>query len=127
MLVLTRRRSDQILIPSLGITLEVLSIKGNVVKLGIRAPQEVRILRGELTGTAPASTKAQFAAESVVKKGQVPKRSSSLKDYLQRTEQHEKESSSTRASVAASHPILFLPEESSELIRESTAAYEVCA
>jgi carbon storage regulator CsrA len=127
MLVLSRRTSDKILIPSLGITLEVLSIKGNVVRLGISAPQEVRILRGELTGTEPRLAKAP-AAELVDEK--VPRRSSSLKKYLQRTDKPEPDFKSATDSVAVSRsanvPVLFLPEESPEAIRENAATYEVC-
>jgi carbon storage regulator CsrA len=128
MLVLSRRTSDKILIPSLGITLEVLSIKGNVVRLGISAPQEVRILRGELTGTEPRSAEAPSAAERVDEK--VPMRSSSLKKYLQRTDKPETDFKSATDSVAVSRsanvPVLFLPEESPEAIRENAATYEVC-
>lgn len=48
MLVLSRRTSEEILVPSLGITLKVISIKGGTVRLGITAPDNVQILRGEL-------------------------------------------------------------------------------
>src|SRR2546423_961649 len=54
MLVLSRRQNEKIVIPSLGITLEVLGLKGNSVKLGIAAPPEVKILRHEVAGDAPA-------------------------------------------------------------------------
>lgn len=48
MLVLSRRENEQIVLPDLGITLEVVKIKGNRVRIGIAAPDSVRILRGEL-------------------------------------------------------------------------------
>ena len=48
MLVLTRRESEKILIPDLGITLEIVRIKGNSVRVGIEAPPEIRVIRGEL-------------------------------------------------------------------------------
>jgi carbon storage regulator len=47
MLVLTRGIGERILIGD-RITLEVLSIKGTRVRLGIGAPAGVNILRGEL-------------------------------------------------------------------------------
>ncbi len=47
MLVLTRKNNDQIRIAD-DITVTVLRIKGNTVRLGIEAPANVRILRGEL-------------------------------------------------------------------------------
>jgi carbon storage regulator CsrA len=51
MLVLTRSENDQILIPALGIKLQVLSIRGKNVKIGIEAPKAISIVRGELVLT----------------------------------------------------------------------------
>ena len=50
MLVLSRRESDKILFPSLGISVEVLRIQGNKTRLGIEAPADVPILRHEIAG-----------------------------------------------------------------------------
>ncbi len=47
MLVLSRRMNETIVIDG-RITLEVLQIKGNQIRLGINAPADVRVLRGEL-------------------------------------------------------------------------------
>lgn len=47
MLVLSRKRNEQVLIDD-QITIEVLQIKGNTVRLGISAPRNVKVLRGEL-------------------------------------------------------------------------------
>jgi carbon storage regulator CsrA len=48
MLVLSRRSNDSIYFPELDITIEVLRINGASVRVGIEAPIEVSILRGEL-------------------------------------------------------------------------------
>ena len=50
MLILTRTPGKEILITSGDrvITVTVKSVKGNRVRLGIEAPREVKILRGEL-------------------------------------------------------------------------------
>jgi carbon storage regulator CsrA len=56
MLVLSRRPSEKIVFPSLGIAVQVLSIRGNAVKIGIDAAPNVQILRGELVGTPSAAT-----------------------------------------------------------------------
>jgi carbon storage regulator len=48
MLVLSRRTAETVVFPELGITVEVLQVKGNTIRLGIKAPDSVRILRGEL-------------------------------------------------------------------------------
>ena len=47
MLVLSRKRNEQILIDG-NITIEVLQVKGNTVRIGISAPRDVKVLRGEL-------------------------------------------------------------------------------
>lgn len=48
MLVLSRRESETIFFPDMGISLEIVRVKGNTVRIGIVAPREVRVLRGEL-------------------------------------------------------------------------------
>ena len=50
MLVLSRKVNETVEFPELGITVEVVRVKGNTVRLGIKAPNSVRILRGELVG-----------------------------------------------------------------------------
>jgi len=47
MLVLTRKLQQQIKIGS-EITVTILKVKGNTVRVGIDAPREVRVVRGEL-------------------------------------------------------------------------------
>ena len=49
MLVLTRRAGEKLLIGS-NITLTVLEVKGQRVKVAIDAPDSTHIVRGELTG-----------------------------------------------------------------------------
>jgi len=56
MLVLTRKLKQQIQIGA-NITVTVLRVQGNSVRIGIEAPNDVRILRGEL----PVDAKADFA------------------------------------------------------------------
>ncbi|MEL7497751.1 MAG: carbon storage regulator [Planctomycetota bacterium] len=48
MLVLSRKKSESIMIGS-QIEVQVLRVKGNVVKLGVKAPDHVKILRGEVS------------------------------------------------------------------------------
>lgn len=47
MLVLSRRADQQILFPNLGMTLHVLQVKGKTVKIGIEAPEDIRVIRPE--------------------------------------------------------------------------------
>ena len=48
MLVLTRKPGEKVVIGN-GITVTVVAVTGNKVRLGIDAPDQVRILRAELT------------------------------------------------------------------------------
>jgi carbon storage regulator CsrA len=57
MLVLSRRPNEKILLPAINTTIQVVSTARGVVRLGIEAPPEVRVLREELArrdGPAPA-------------------------------------------------------------------------
>ena len=47
MLVLSRRNEEQIMIGS-DIVVTVMSVKGNRVKIGIDAPDHIRVLRSEV-------------------------------------------------------------------------------
>jgi carbon storage regulator CsrA len=47
-LVLTRQAHQKIVLPSLGVTLEVVAVKGGTVRIGIEAPPDVQVLREEL-------------------------------------------------------------------------------
>lgn len=47
MLVLTRKLQEQIRIGE-NITITILRVKGNTVRVGIEAPRQIRVLRGEL-------------------------------------------------------------------------------
>ncbi|MEM7455547.1 MAG: carbon storage regulator [Planctomycetota bacterium] len=49
MLVLSRRVDEKIFFPALGISLKVVRIKGNTVRLGIDAPPEIRVVREEVS------------------------------------------------------------------------------
>jgi carbon storage regulator CsrA len=52
MLVLSRGRNDKIVFPNLGITVEILNIASNKVRVGVDAPPSVTVLRHELAGAA---------------------------------------------------------------------------
>jgi carbon storage regulator CsrA len=48
MLVLSRGRNDKVVFPTLGISVEILRVAGNKVRLGIEAPKEVPVHRHEV-------------------------------------------------------------------------------
>jgi carbon storage regulator len=48
MLVLSRKRGEGIVIPGCSVTVTIVAVEGNRVRLGIAAPAEVAVLREEL-------------------------------------------------------------------------------
>ena len=48
MLVLSRRVNEKIVFPSLDVTVQVVNIKANAVRLGVTAPPDVTVLRAEV-------------------------------------------------------------------------------
>jgi carbon storage regulator len=57
MLVLNRKAKEKVAIEG-GITVSVLAIEGGRVRLGVAAPDDVRILRGELANRAEVASSA---------------------------------------------------------------------
>ena len=49
MLVLTRKQGEKLVIGD-QVTVSVLSVRGNRVRIGIEAPGQVRVIRAELAG-----------------------------------------------------------------------------
>ena len=54
MLVLTRRENEKILLPDVGVTVELMAVTGNRARLGITAPDNIRILREEVAANQDA-------------------------------------------------------------------------
>jgi carbon storage regulator CsrA len=48
MLVLSRRQNEKIVFPNLGISVQVIRVAGKVVRIGVEAPPNIRVLREEL-------------------------------------------------------------------------------
>jgi carbon storage regulator CsrA len=72
MLVLSRRPDEQIVLPTLGITIRLLRVNGKVARIGIEAPPGVPILREELTGV-PRSAAAKPKHDSHALRNQLSK------------------------------------------------------
>jgi len=61
MLVLSRRLNEKVVLPGLGVTVQVVSVKPGVVRLGIEAPRGVLVLREELVHSpVPAAVTRGF-------------------------------------------------------------------
>ena len=66
MLVLSRRANDTIVLPELNVSIEILQVKGKNVRVGVDAPVEIRVLRGELDpseDTPPQKVVSSFSLE----------------------------------------------------------------
>ncbi|MGI8979001.1 MAG: carbon storage regulator [Pirellulaceae bacterium] len=63
MLVLTRKLQEKITIAG-NITITVLRVKGQTVRIGIEAPREIRVVRGELPMEAAAEGTQDEAADA---------------------------------------------------------------
>jgi carbon storage regulator CsrA len=48
MLVLSRKLDEEIVLLNLGVTIKVMAIRKGTVRIGIDAPEEVKVLRKEL-------------------------------------------------------------------------------
>ena len=59
MLILTRREKERIVFPDIDITLEVVSLSRNRAKVGIAAPEGIRVLREEVAERALAEQPRQ--------------------------------------------------------------------
>jgi carbon storage regulator len=58
MLVLARRLHERIIFPALDITIQVVALQGNMVRLGIEAPREVGVYREEVYDPTVATSHA---------------------------------------------------------------------
>ena len=65
MLVLSRKQSEQIVIGD-NVKITILKVKGNTVRIGIDAPREVRVVRGELPPVEDSKSAAPMADVTVV-------------------------------------------------------------
>ena len=65
MLVLTRKTQQQIQIGD-NITITILQVKGQAVRVGIEAPRDVRIIRRELDAVAPEPVAKASVVKTVV-------------------------------------------------------------
>ncbi|MEM9643592.1 MAG: carbon storage regulator CsrA [Planctomycetota bacterium] len=63
MLVLTRKTDEQILIGD-DIKITLIRVKGNQVRIGIDAPREIRVVRGELAARDAIETSEATASEA---------------------------------------------------------------
>jgi carbon storage regulator CsrA len=81
MLVLSRRLNEKLLFPSINTTIQIVSSKRGIVRLGIEAPPEVKVLREEIAHRETALAEPVTISHDQPLKRQV----SQLRDRLLRT------------------------------------------
>jgi carbon storage regulator CsrA len=64
MLVLSRRANETIRFPQLGISVSIVSVKGNRVQVGVDAPPDIQVLRKELESAAATHPHAADSSSS---------------------------------------------------------------
>jgi carbon storage regulator CsrA len=64
MLVLSRKEDQSVHFPNLGIKVEILSVNGKTVKVGVDAPREIAILRGEIARVENDQASSSAAART---------------------------------------------------------------
>jgi len=64
MLVISRKANQTVVFPTLGIEIEIIRVASRSVKIGLSAPSEVRILRGELRHLVDEAPSSLANAES---------------------------------------------------------------
>ncbi|MFT4558509.1 MAG: carbon storage regulator CsrA [Porticoccaceae bacterium] len=63
MLVLTRRTGEEISIPSLGVSIRIVSTQGSRTRIGINAPPSLEIRRAELCGNTVIDSEDEITFE----------------------------------------------------------------
>ncbi len=63
MLMLARKKNERIRVPAIGMTLQIVSVKGDTVRIGIEAPDDILVLREELAVFNPEVTLADQLLE----------------------------------------------------------------
>lgn len=71
MLVLTRKQKETIKIGD-NITITILRMKGQTVRVGIEAPRDVRVVRGELNALADDAAAVADSSSDIEQEDEVP-------------------------------------------------------
>jgi len=77
MLVLSRKVNERIVVPDCQLSVTVLGIDGNTVRLGVAAPAEIAVYREELWQRVCAESASQDPIATRAGAGRIPDRSSS--------------------------------------------------
>lgn len=65
MLVLSRQVNEKITLPELGVSFEILRVQGNRVRIGIQAPESIRVLRDEILPGEGGAFRTRYSTAAV--------------------------------------------------------------
>ena len=128
MLVLSRKANEQIVLPELGIVIEVVSVKGKAVRIGIDAPRDIRVLRGEIVGT-PRPESAQQNQSQPAQKARAERVAADVKNsaIIRTTGLKSRVSKMREAKQPASRTISYQPDSANDTmpVRETASTYNM--
>ncbi len=104
MLVLARKIDETIKIGE-HVTITVLQVKGRMVKIGISAPRDVRVMRGELTpfeGAADASLPESTVLEATLDISQFSTADALVSEAIESSESEESDTVAAQLQAAKS-------------------------
>jgi carbon storage regulator CsrA len=83
MLVLSRKPMEAIEFPSLGVSISVLSVKGQRVEVGVEAPRHIQVIRGELSNREAHHNSYQASSDELLPKDAAAAKSAIAEAYQQ--------------------------------------------
>ena len=112
MLVLSRKANQEIMIGD-HIQLTILKVKGNTVRIGIQAPEQIRIIRGELKETVGQFREPVAAEDQELTTVQISrhrkKTGKSVRVFSEEPQDKNADNDSTRAQSTVEGVIGFVP------------------
>lgn len=122
MLVLSRKANQEFHFPQLGISVKVLQVQGQRVRLGVDAPTEIQVLRSEildpalpaehdLTNRLNAANLGLHLAERLIGSGRLEEAARHLEESLDILRQLDQAADDNRAGAAGSAPRVLLVED----------------
>ncbi len=117
MLVLSRQENQTIIFPNLGISVEVVRVKGKNVRIGIDAPRSIEVLRGELETEDPQAREASVF-------GQLESRLASLDLETRHQVRNHLNTASLSVNLAQAHIDRGGSEKADRFLSEAVTALE---
>ena len=123
MLVLSRRKNEKILFPSLGISIQIVQASSKHVRLGIEAPREIRVVREELDHENETQ-QTQFASSDLIPEETVRRELESAKLAIHLAQNQLRQGLESNAEEALDQAIICLRQLENQLSGNQQLAAE---